>query len=141
MHGGLDASEYKATKEAFFHDLHGTTHWEVFALSQCMPLLLCLGENFSATPECMQAPAAYAAMGKYEPPSSWSLFVSQGVPSQNTHRTCNAVAEQPKHRLSVLMYAHFLYAGNSLRLRLGEGLVPFKRWSWLPVPIGPESSS
>lgn len=54
MRDGFDPLEYKAAKEAFFHGLHGTTHWEVFALSQCVPLLVCLGERAGAMPERMQ---------------------------------------------------------------------------------------
>ena len=39
--------------------------------------------------------------------------------------------------MPICRYAPFLHAGNSLRLKLGEGLVPYKRCSGLqPVPIG-----
>ena len=69
MRGVLDPSEYKAAKEAFFHDLHGTTHWEVFALSQCMPLLLCLGESPGVMPASMRAPVAKAASHWHVPKS------------------------------------------------------------------------
>ena len=44
-----DHAAYKAAKEAFFHGLQGSTHWEVFILAQCMPLLVCLGRMLART--------------------------------------------------------------------------------------------
>ncbi len=39
----MQTSEYKLLKEQFVSGLHGTSHAEVFMLSQCMPLLLHAG--------------------------------------------------------------------------------------------------
>ena len=101
MRGGLDASEYKAAKEAFFHDLHGTTHWEVFVLSQCMPLLLCLGES-SGLDVCMHASSggmlSHGLVGASRHPDH--SLLPQGKPSHCAYSRC-AAARQPEYRLQV----------------------------------------